>query len=401
MDGDAFFVACEVARNPKLKGLPVVTGQERGIVSALSYEAKALGVTRGYPIFKLKKNFPKVIILPGDYEWYAELSSKMFDIVRRYADDVEEYSIDECFAELTGLDKPLYMSYKDIGEKIKCEITKELGLSISVGLAPSKVLAKVASKWKKPNGFTIITKETAKEFLKETAISKVWGIGTQTTIFLRGKGIDTALAFSEKSIEWVKENLSSPYEALWLELNGTSVMKVKPETKSEYSSVQKTRTFHPTTNDKNFLLSQLSKHIEDACKKVRHYKLVAKKFSFFLKSRDFQYYSFAIDLTIPTSSPEPIVELMRLNFDKVWSKGVIYRTCGTTLFELVSSRVTQTDLFGGLDKENKFDAIHKKIDFLENKFGKRIVYLASTHDALSHKQEGTDSKDLNRNLLFL
>lgn len=401
MDGDAFFVACEVAKNPKLKGLPVVTGQERGIVSALSYEAKALGVTRGFPIFKLKKEFPQVIILPGDYECYARLSEKMFGIVRRYADDVEEYSIDECFADLTGLDKPLYMSYKQIAERIKKEINDELALSVSIGLAPTKVLAKTASKWQKPNGLTIIMTETAKEYLRETSVGKIWGIGRQTTEFLRGKGIETALAFTEKDIEWVRENLSSPYEALWLELNGVSVMKVDPEVKAEYSSVQKTRTFHPTTNDRKFLLSQLSKHIEDACKKIRYYELIAKRFSFFLKDKDFKYYSFAIDLPIATNSPEPIVELAKAHFDKVWVKGVIYRTCGVTLYELVATDVVQRDLFGGNEQNSRFEEIHKKIDDLENKFGKRIIYLGSTHNALNYKQEGTDAKDLDRNLLFL
>ncbi|MBP6948973.1 MAG: DNA polymerase IV, partial [Candidatus Pacebacteria bacterium] len=98
MDGDAFFVAVEVAKNPSLRGLPVVTGQERGVVSALSYEAKALGITRTMSIYSVKKNFPQVIILSGDYKSYVAYSKKMFDIVRRYADDVEEYSIDECFA---------------------------------------------------------------------------------------------------------------------------------------------------------------------------------------------------------------------------------------------------------------------------------------------------------------
>lgn len=401
MDGDAFFVACEIAKNPKLKGLPVVTGEERGIVSALSYEAKALGVTRGYPIFKLKKDFPQVVILPGDYECYAEYSKQMFDIVRRYADDVEEYSIDECFADLTGLDKPLYMSYLGIAERIKREITEELGLSISVGLAPTKVLAKTASKWKKPNGLTVITKETSKEYLQGTSIGNVWGIGGQTTFFLRGKGIDTALAFTEKSLEWIRENLSSPYEALWLELRGTSVMKVDSETKSEYSSVQKTRSFHPSTNDKIFLLSQLSKHVEDACKKVRHYNLIAKKFSFFLKSKDFKYYSFSTSITIPSNSPEPLIEVIKKHFNEVWFKGVIYRTAGVTLHDLVSAELIQKDLFGGSEAENRFTEIHKKIDDLENKFGKRMVYLGSTHNALNQKKKGTDSKDLDRNLLFL
>ena len=89
IDGDAFFVGVEMAKNPKLKGKPVVTGEERGIVSALSYEAKAIGIKRGMPIFRVKRDFPKVIILPGDYKAYVKYSGKMFDIVRRYADDVE------------------------------------------------------------------------------------------------------------------------------------------------------------------------------------------------------------------------------------------------------------------------------------------------------------------------
>ena len=119
VDGDAFFVGVEIAKNPKLRGLPVITGEERGIATALSYEAKALGVTRGMPVFQIKKQFPSVLILPGDYKSYVEYSDKMFAIVGRYAYGVEEYSIDECFADLTGLDRTLKMTYRQIIEKIK------------------------------------------------------------------------------------------------------------------------------------------------------------------------------------------------------------------------------------------------------------------------------------------
>jgi len=202
MDGDAFFVGVEVAKNPKLKGLPVVTGEERGIVTALSYEAKALGIVRGIPTYKVKRDFPKVIILPGDYKSYAKYSEMMFDIVRRYADDVEEYSIDECFADLTGLEPPLKMNYRQIAERIKKEINEELGLSISIGLAPSKVLSKVASKWKKPDGLTVIEKNNISDFLSKTPIEKIWGIGPQTARFLQKKGIKTAQDFISKDIEW-------------------------------------------------------------------------------------------------------------------------------------------------------------------------------------------------------
>lgn len=401
MDGDAFFVGVEVAKNPKLKGLPVVTGEEKGIVTALSYEAKALGVTRGLPVFQLKKLFPKVIILPGDYRSYAQYSQKMFDIVRRYADDVEEYSIDECFAELTGLDKPLKMSYRQIAERIQKEIMEELAITVSIGIAPTKVLAKVASKWKKPNGLTIITKDVIPEFLKNTPIGKIWGIGRQTTAFLHKKGIHTAQDLVDKDIEWIREHLAEPYEVLWQELQGISLKSIDPKPKTEYSSIQKTRSFHPFTNDLVFLVSQLSKHIEDACAKARHYRLVPKKLSLFLKTRHFQYVSRSLTLSIPTNAPEILLTLAEAQLREMHTKGTLYRTVGVTLHGLTPSTAAQVDLFGGTDKAHKFEAIHDQIDFLENKFGKHLVYLASTHKALRRKEKGTDVDDLDRDLLFL
>ena len=418
MDGDAFFVACEFAKNPKLKGLPVVTGEERGIVSALSYEAKALGIIRGMPIFQLKKEFPQVIILSGDYASYARYSEMMFNIVRRYADDVEEYSIDECFADLTGLDRPLKMSYVEIAQRIQKEITEELGLSISVGLAPTKVLAKVASKWQKPNGFTVIgigenfNSNLIRNFLRETPIGKIWGIGPQTTIFLKKKSINTALDFASKSHEWIRANLSKPYEVIWLELNGTSLMPIDPNPKTIYDSVQKTRSFHPASNDPVFLLSQLSKHVEDACMKARHFDLFAGSISMFLKTKSFEYHSFKFNLDTPTNAPEVIIELIEKHFHKIFRKQVLYRTTGVTLGGLVSkeSVTIQGDLFGGslktvsTKKGEKYEFIHKQIDVLEEKFGKRVIYLASTHKARMRDRmevKGSESDDLDRNLLFL
>ncbi len=412
MDGDAFFVACEVAKNPKLRGLPVVTGEERGIVSALSYEAKALGITRGLPIFQLKKQFPQVIILPGDYACYAHYSEMMFNIVRRYADDVEEYSIDECFAELTGLDRPLKMSYKEIAQRIQREITEELGLSISVGVAPTKVLAKVASKWKKPNGFTMIGIDTAPAFLKETPIGKIWGIGTQTSIFLKKKGVMTAFDFASKSHEWINDNLSKPYEALWFELNGRSVMPIDPNPKTSFDSIQKTHSFHPASNDQVFLLSQFSKHVEDACTKARHFDLVANTVSIFLKTRTFEYHTYKFKLDTPTNAPEIITDLIEKHFHKVFRRQVLYRTAGVTLHGLVSKESVhiQGDLFGGglkseaTKKGEKYEIIHEQIDMLEEKFGRNVVYLASTHKARIRDRDegmGTDADSPGRNLLFL
>ncbi len=401
MDGDAFFVGVEVAKNPKLRGLPVVTGEERGIVSALSYEAKALGVVRGMPIYKIQRDFPSVIIMPGDYASYARYSSMMFDIVRRYADDVEEYSIDECFADMTGLEKTLKMTYRQMAERIKKEITEELGLSVTIGLAPTKVLAKVASKWVKPNGLTVIEKETAPDFLLKTNIEKIWGIGPKTAEFLVKRGVHTAVDFVNKDIAWIRLNLSAPYETLWRELHGEYLMKIDSIPKTIYSSIQKTRTFHPPTNDKVFLLSQLSKNIEEACAKARYYKLVPKKVSFFLKTQNFQFTVCSVSLSSPTNAPEIIISLVEKKFKDMHVNNIIYRTTGVTLQDLILDSVSQGDLFGNTDKANKFELIHKQIDMLENKFGKKLVHLASTHQAIKREVKGTENDDLERNLLFL
>ncbi len=401
MDGDSFFVACEVAKNESLRGLPVVTGEERGIVSAASYEAKALGVTRGYPIFKLKKDFPTVLVLPGDYKAYADFSQKMFDIVRRYTHIVEEYSIDECFADLTGFDKPFKLSYKEMGEKIKKEVTDELRLSVSVGLAPTKCLAKVASKWQKPNGLTVITKETTENFLEKTPIEKIWGIGPRTSRRLEYIGIKTAQDLVNQSESWIKENLSEPFLAIWYELQGTNVMQVDSEAKTSFDSIQKTRTFHPPTSDTNFLLSQLSKNIEEATRKARHYGLVTKRIHFFIKTQDFRYHSFEVPVETPTNAPEVLISLVYKYFRKVYSRMKIYRTTGITLCGLTPEPARQLDLFGEGNMARKFETIHESIDNLEEKFGKKVVYLASTHKAKNRKVIGTDSEDLDRDLLFL
>ena len=183
----------------------MVTGKERGIAASMSYEAKARGVTRGMRIADIRKVCPEAVILPSDYETYSLLSKRFFAIVRRYTPDVEEYSIDECFADLTGLRRPLRMSYFEIAARIKKELDAELGFTFSVGLAPNKVVAKIASKWAKPSGLTAIPGRELHRYLAKLPVEKVWGIGPNTTAFLQKHGIRTALEFAQRRGAWVQE----------------------------------------------------------------------------------------------------------------------------------------------------------------------------------------------------
>lgn len=143
IDGDAFFTSCEEAIHPELRGKPLITGGERGIVACASYAAKALGIRRGVSLHEAKKICPGLIVLPSDYETYSLFSRRMYNIVRRFTPQVEEYSLDEAFADLTGLRRCFHASYEAIALNIKREVERELGITVSAGLSLSKVLAKV------------------------------------------------------------------------------------------------------------------------------------------------------------------------------------------------------------------------------------------------------------------
>ena len=279
VDGDSFFAACEIARNPRLKGKPVITGKERGIVSACTYDLKKRGITRGMRLDEVRKLAPDAIILPSDYETYSLFSERMYEIVRRYTPTVEEYSIDECFADLTGMRRVNKMNYRDMAHAIKQELMVELGISFSVGLAATKVLAKVGSKWKKPDGFTVMPLNDVPKFLAKTPVGNVWGIGPNTGAFLEKFGIRTALDFAQKEESWVRVKTSKPILELWHELNGRSVLELMTEKKTGYQSIAKTKTFTPPSRNEDFIFSQLSKNIENACIKARRSRVPGRKYA--------------------------------------------------------------------------------------------------------------------------
>jgi DNA polymerase-4/DNA polymerase V len=386
IDGDAFFASCEQSRDPKLKGKPVITGKERGIAASLSYEAKAKGVTRGMRLSDILKLCPDAILLPSDYETYSLLSQRLYSIVRRYTSDVEEYSIDECFADLTGLRRPLRMSYEKIAEKIREELNKELGFTFSLGLAPNKVLAKVASKWKKPDGLTVISGRDINLFLEKLPVIKIWGIGNQTSAYLNKLGIQTALQFARKDEDWVKQHFTKPIYEIWQELNGRSILKLEIQEKESYHSIQKVKTFTPPSSDKNFVFSQLSKNIENACIKARRYKLAAKGVVIFLRTQDFRDTGLEIDFSRPTSFPNEIINTIKPAFESIFKTNCLYRSTGVVMYGLEEDLVKQMDLFGAHLNIEKMNRLFDGVDALKEKFGKHTIFLGSSFYANNTKQ---------------
>jgi len=389
LDADAFFASCEQAIHPEFRGRPVITGKERGIVAAASYEAKARGVQRGVRLSEVKKLCPDAVILPSDYETYSLFSVRMFEILRRFSPDVEEYSIDEAFVDLTGLRRSFHGSYEEIAQKMQDTIQQELGLSVSVGVSLSKVLAKIGSKHRKPHGITMIPGREIHLFLEKLPVEKVWGIGPNTAAYLNKCGVFTALQFARKDEGFVKKHLSKPYQEVWHELNGRSVYPVTTETKSSYQSISKAKTFTPASTDETFVFAQLSKNLENACIKARRYKLAASRVVIFLRKHDFTGGGVELKLSRPTAYPVELFELLREGFRHIFRPDTLYRQTGVVLAGLIEERSMQFSLFDDTTKVEKIGRIYESIDRLSQKFGKHTIqHAASLPAKLQVQHEG-------------
>jgi len=394
IDADAFFASCEQAIHPELKGKPVITGKERGIVAAASYEAKNRGVERGMRLFEAKKVCPDVIMLPSDYETYSLFSVRMFEILRRFSPVVEEYSIDEAFVDLTGLRRLYHSSYKDIAFKIQEEVEKELGITVSVGVSLTKVLAKAASKHKKPHGLTMIPGRDIHTCLAALPVGKVWGIGPNTTELLNKYGVRTALDFARKDESFVNKYLSKPYHEVWDELNGRSVYPVTTAERAAYKSISKTKTFTPPSTDETFIFGQLSRNIENACIKARRHKLSAGVLILYLKTQDFRHHGVELKLTRPTSYPLELLSMAREGFKEIYRKSALYRATGVVLAGLVPENSVQLTLFDNPTRIEKLSRLYSAIDLLSGMFGKHTVQHVSSLPTMLQRQHEGDRGDV-------
>lgn len=389
IDADAFFASCEQAVRPELKGKPVITGKERGIVSAASYEAKTKGVKRGMRLFEAKRVCPDAVFLPSDYETYSLFSVAMFAIFRRFSPVVEEYSIDEAFVDLTGLRRSFHGSYGKIAEEIQGTTERELGITVSVGVSLSKVLAKLGSKHKKPKGITMIPGRNIHHYLARLPVENIWGIGANTAAFLKKFGITTALEFAGKEEGVITKHLSKPYREIWNELNGKSVCPVLTESRSSYQTISKTKTFTPPSDDAVFLFAQLSKNLENACIKARRHKLAALRLFLFLRKQDFEDAGVEIKLNHATAYPAEILGPLREGFREIYKPKTLYRSTGVVLAGLAPESSIQYTLFDDVTRIEKMGRIYGAVDKLSRMFGKHTVQHGSSLPAkLQAQHEG-------------
>lgn len=221
VDADAFFASCEQAIHPEWKGKPVVCKGNQGTVIAMSYEAKRFGIVRGMTVCDVRHMCPVAIIVSADYDVYTRFAMRMFAIIRRYVGTIEEYSIDEAFADITDVPTSLSMTYEQLLQCIQEDIWLSLGISVSLGCAPTKTLAKIASAIKKPHGcLAMPTMKDVRHHLYDIAMSSVWGIEPHHVHNLKIFGIQTVKDFVSRGELFIKSHFDSSICTIYRELKG-------------------------------------------------------------------------------------------------------------------------------------------------------------------------------------
>ena len=396
-DADSFFASIEQAMDYRLRGKPVVTGGERGAATSVSVEGKQRGLHRGMSLTEMRRICPDLVVANSDYTAYSLYARRMYAIAREFTPDIEEYSIDECFADITGLRQKYRTSYEGIARRIQERLQGDLGITFGVGLGPNKAIAKIASKWNKPAGFTSIPAREIHHFLKDLSIGDIWGMGFSTSLYLEKLGIRTALQFAEKDENWLKiHKISKPYRDIWLELNGHFIRSLHTESDDAIGSILQSRTFTPS-QDRSTIFSMLSKNVEGACAKARRHQVRGKSCRFYLKTQEFTYAGKYLTMSIPLADPREFLRLIAEHFDSVFIPGVTYRATGFGLYDIHPEHAVMPDLFGESARVATHAPLLNVMDGLNRKYGKHTLLLgasldAVTREATSRARRGTRSR---------
>jgi len=400
VDADGFFASVEQSLNPALRGKPVVTGAERGIIAAASYEAKACNIGRGMQLHEAKAQCQDLVVLPSDYESYSIYSSRIFSILRRFTPLVEEYSIDEAFAGIDIGASPLYPNEEALAAAIRSSVRKELGLTVSVGISLTKTLAKLCSKFRKPDNQTILRKEYIPLMLERTPIENVWGIGSASAGKLKACGVENALNFTKLDESFVRKLLHKPGLETWHELQGHRRFRLDQNPHRSYDSMMKGHTFSPPNSNPDFIFAEALNNLERALAKLRRHKHLARELGLSLRLKEYQHQSAMLRTAIPTADNFELVPMLRDLFSLLYRPGQIYRSTTVWLAQMEPPHLRQPDLFEAGTKQKERQKLNLTIDRLNRQFGSHSVKAAALLDLKEKPSHSRDRKPERYNRLL-
>lgn len=379
VDLNAFFATAEQIRRPEYVGKPVIVGGlgPRGVVSTCSYEARSYGVRSAMPIGEARMLCPNGIYLPGDYAYYEMLSRSFFGYLKNYSSLVETASIDEGFVDMTSL---LEKEKDPMAKLVSLQqgLLKQIGLKCSIGVGPTKFLAKMASDMKKPMGITVIRRKDIKKMLYPLPIDNFFGIGKKTAAFLRSKGINTIGDFANEIAENesdMRKYFKKRFDYYVESINGYGDDVVNPE-RPDPKSIGHSQTFMTDTDDYDEIktvIESLSQEVSDGLIKE---KKKCKRLVVNVKDYTFKASSKSLNLVEPVFEAEDISKMAKKLFADNYS-GKLIRLVGVTAGNLVpfKDRNAQMSLFEESDYEE--DKTQVLIDSLNRKANKKVVMIAS------------------------
>lgn len=383
VDCNNFFVSCEQLMNPALQNRPVcVLSNNDGCIIARSKEAKEMGIPMGYPLFKARKEFKNVIYISRNFGLYHDISNRVILKLLSYTPEVEQYSIDEAFLDLTGLKKLYRCSYEEIITKIKQEIETEIGVPVSIGLAPTKTLAKLACEKAKKNkdmkGICRIRSKDVTELLKKTYIEDIWGVGKNTAALFHKYGIHKCSEIIKQNDFWLKKIWGKRGVELKMELSGQSAYPVISKVETP-KSIQKTSAFGSFTTDKDYIKDSLHYHSHQICSKLRKLGLQTEIIFVMLRTKDFQVITEKMVLPEPSDSEFLINQYADKLFEKIYDPNIIYRSSGIFAEKLSEKSASQLFLFSD-EKTEKAKKLAELWDNFEQKYGKKAFCIGTMKD---------------------
>ena len=373
IDADTFFASVEQALHRELLGKALVVGQNGGIVSALSYEAKTLGIPRVMPIVTVRKRYPGVDIVSSDFHAYGIFSERMERIIRSHLPNLVKNSIDECSADIGKWIKS-FNEAENLVKVIQDELFTKLGCTFSFGIARTPLLAKLASGMNKPEGIAVLTDENIEELIYHFPANYVSGIGKKGYEKLLKYRIKTIGDFVKADPEWLRYNFSISMPAIQKQLLG-QIAEI-PKEKESIESMSRDRTF-PATGSYDYLCSQMSMNIEHLAARMRKENLYSKRIGIRLRGQDLSFTNQFITLTSPSREPQYLLAESKKLLKSIYREHVLYRQVSVTCSGL-DKHIIQNDLFGETEISNSKDHTLSLIDDLENKFGKSCIGLASS-----------------------
>ncbi len=357
MDLDSFFVSVERLINPQLIGKPVLVGgsSDRGVVASCSYEARSYGIYSAMPMRMAKQLCPDAIVVRGDHEQYSNYSNTVTDIIKEHVPVYEKASIDEFYADLSGMDRYMGGSYKLAGE-IRQKIIRETGLPISFALSGNKTVSKIGTGEAKPNGQMEIGFGTEKNFLAPLSIKKIPMVGNKTYMLLRNMGIEKVKTLQEMPVKTIQQLLGENGSLLWKKANGIDTSAVEPY--NERKSISTECTFEKDTIDLAHLKRVLVSMTEKLGFQLREEERLTSCVTVKIRYSDFN--TFTMQCRIPyTALDTLLIEKIKELFDKLFQKRMLIRLIGirfshliqgTYQFNLFENTVEQMQLYAAMDK---------------------------------------------------